>query len=138
MFVSCTSSRSLNRCLRMIINWAKNYFDLEDAISKFGHDNIKCYETSFTPMYHALTDFKAKCTIKLICTGDDERVSPCEVLCLISCAHWSYLGGLQRSFIGSDCTNSGRSRLDCFKLLALTALLNNLNGNVPTSFNDEI
>lgn len=37
-------------------------------------DAVKVYETSFTPMYYAFTPHKARTSMKLIVTGDDEKV----------------------------------------------------------------
>ena len=37
-------------------------------------DAVTVYQTSFTAMYNAFTDHKAKTAMKLICTGEDERV----------------------------------------------------------------
>ena len=37
-------------------------------------DAVTVYQTSFTAMYNAFTEHKAKTAMKLICTGDDERV----------------------------------------------------------------
>ncbi len=45
-----------------------------DAVNHYGKDNIKCYRSSFTSMYSAVTQHRQKCTMKLVCLGDDERV----------------------------------------------------------------
>lgn len=45
-----------------------------DAITHHGKDNIKCYVSSFTDMYSAVTQHRQKCTMKLVCLGDDEKV----------------------------------------------------------------
>ena len=45
-----------------------------DAITHHGKDNIKCYVSSFTSMYSAVTQHRQKCTMKLVCLGDDEKV----------------------------------------------------------------
>ncbi|MEM6638608.1 MAG: glutathione-disulfide reductase [Pseudomonadota bacterium] len=37
-------------------------------------DNVKTYTSSFTPMYHQLTERKTKAHMKLVTVGDDERV----------------------------------------------------------------
>ena len=45
-----------------------------DAVTHHGKDNIKCYVSSFTSMYSAVTQHRQKCTMKLVCLGDDEKV----------------------------------------------------------------
>ena len=45
-----------------------------DAIEHYGKDNIKCYSSSFAPMYSAVTQHRQKCMMKLVCFGDDEKV----------------------------------------------------------------
>ncbi|MEK6220378.1 MAG: glutathione-disulfide reductase [Psychrobacter cryohalolentis] len=45
-----------------------------DAINQFGKDNIKCYISTFTDMYSAVTQHRQKSTMKLICLGDEEKV----------------------------------------------------------------
>lgn len=35
---------------------------------------MKIYKTSFTPMYHAITDRKSQCIMKLVCVGKEEKV----------------------------------------------------------------
>ena len=44
------------------------------AIEQYGEDAIKCYTSSFTPMYSAVTEHRQKCTMKLVCLGDEEKV----------------------------------------------------------------
>lgn len=46
----------------------------DEAISVYGKDNVKIYSTSFTPMYHAVTQRKVKCVMKLVCAGKEEKV----------------------------------------------------------------
>uniref|UniRef100_A0A8C9EK89 glutathione-disulfide reductase n=1 Tax=Pavo cristatus TaxID=9049 RepID=A0A8C9EK89_PAVCR len=46
----------------------------DEAISVHGKDNVKIYSTSFTPMYHAVTQRKVKCVMKLVCAGKEEKV----------------------------------------------------------------
>ncbi len=41
---------------------------------------VKVYQTTFTPMYHALTEHKIKTAMKLVCVGDDERVVGCHMV----------------------------------------------------------
>ncbi len=42
-------------------------------------DDVKVYESRFTPMYHALTRAKPKTVMKLIVAGEQERVVGCHV-----------------------------------------------------------
>uniref|UniRef100_A0A8B9ZXA2 glutathione-disulfide reductase n=1 Tax=Anas zonorhyncha TaxID=75864 RepID=A0A8B9ZXA2_9AVES len=46
----------------------------DEAISTHGKDNVKIYTTSFTPLYHAVTQRKVKCVMKLVCAGKEEKV----------------------------------------------------------------
>ena len=43
------------------------------ARARFG-DTVKCYTSSFVPMYHALTEAKHKTRMKLVTAGADQRV----------------------------------------------------------------
>jgi glutathione reductase (NADPH) len=43
------------------------------AREKYG-DTIKCYQASFTPMYHAFTTHPQKTAMKLVVQGEDEKV----------------------------------------------------------------
>jgi len=46
-----------------------------EARRKFGDDNVKIYQSTFTPMYYAMTSAKQTCSMKLVCNAaDDERV----------------------------------------------------------------
>ncbi len=45
----------------------------------YGDDAIRIYRTRFTPMYHALTQKRTPTLMKLICTGDDERIVGCHI-----------------------------------------------------------
>lgn len=47
----------------------------EEAVATHGRDNVKIYSTSFTPLYHAVTQRKVKCVMKLVCVGKEEKVS---------------------------------------------------------------
>lgn len=47
----------------------------EEAVAIHGKDNVKIYNTSFTPLYHAVTQRKVKCVMKLVCAGKEEKVS---------------------------------------------------------------
>lgn len=44
-----------------------------DAIEKYGKD-VKVYRSRFTPMYFALSDYRQKCEMKLVCLGEDEKI----------------------------------------------------------------
>ncbi|EOH6309084.1 TPA: glutathione-disulfide reductase [Acinetobacter baumannii] len=46
----------------------------KEAIEKFGEENIKIYNTSFTSMYTAITDHPQITKMKLICSGKDEKI----------------------------------------------------------------
>lgn len=46
----------------------------EEAIKKFGSDDIKIYKSSFVPMYYAVLKHKQFCHMKLICQGKQEKV----------------------------------------------------------------
>ncbi len=46
---------------------------------KYG-DDVKIYNSSFTPMYHALTTRKTHCDMKLVCAGPEERIVGCPVI----------------------------------------------------------
>uniref|UniRef100_A0A674MWG6 Glutathione reductase, mitochondrial n=1 Tax=Takifugu rubripes TaxID=31033 RepID=A0A674MWG6_TAKRU len=44
------------------------------AVRSNGKENVKIYKTSFTPMYHAITNRKSQCVMKLVCVGKEEKV----------------------------------------------------------------
>lgn len=46
----------------------------EEAVRSHGKENVKIYKTSFTPMYHAITNRKSQCIMKLVCVGMEEKV----------------------------------------------------------------
>lgn len=46
----------------------------DEAVSKYGKDNVKIYSTAFTPMYHAVTTRKTKCVMKMVCANKEEKV----------------------------------------------------------------
>ncbi len=52
----------------------------EAAARKTHGDDIKVYQTSFVPMYHQLTRHKIKTTMKLIVTGENEKIVGCHVI----------------------------------------------------------
>ncbi len=45
-----------------------------EAIRKYGQENLKIYSSTFTPMFFSLVQQKQKCSMKLICVGDDEKI----------------------------------------------------------------
>ena len=52
----------------------------EDAArDKFG-DNIKTYHSRFTPMAYAFSEHKVPTSMKLIVTGDDEKIVGCHII----------------------------------------------------------
>uniref|UniRef100_A0A8C3YJ01 Glutathione reductase, mitochondrial n=1 Tax=Catagonus wagneri TaxID=51154 RepID=A0A8C3YJ01_9CETA len=46
----------------------------DEAIYKYGKENVKTYSTTFTPMYHAVTKRKTKCVMKMVCANKEEKV----------------------------------------------------------------
>ncbi|XP_006834560.1 PREDICTED: glutathione reductase, mitochondrial isoform X4 [Chrysochloris asiatica] len=46
----------------------------DEAINKYGKENVKTYSTTFTPMYHAVTKRKTKCVMKMVCANKQEKV----------------------------------------------------------------
>ena len=46
----------------------------EDALERHGKDQIKIYHSRFTPMYFALSDYRQKCDMKLVCLGKEEKI----------------------------------------------------------------
>lgn len=51
-----------------------------DAVARYGADNVKVYETRFTPMHHAFTRRKPQCAMKLVVSGPEERIVGCHVI----------------------------------------------------------
>lgn len=45
----------------------------EQAKAEFG-DTVKVYQSSFTPMYSAMTQHREPCKMKLICVGENEKI----------------------------------------------------------------
>lgn len=45
----------------------------EQAKAEFG-DTVKVYQSSFTPMYSAITQHREPCKMKLICVGENEKI----------------------------------------------------------------
>lgn len=46
----------------------------QQAMAEFGKENVKVYQSNFTPMYSAITQHREPCRMKLICAGADEKV----------------------------------------------------------------
>ena len=46
----------------------------EEAEMQFGKDQVKVYQSTFTPMYYAITETKYKCSMKLVCQLPTEKV----------------------------------------------------------------
>lgn len=46
----------------------------EEALDRYGKDQLKVYRSRFTPMYFALNDYRQKCEMKLICLGEEEKI----------------------------------------------------------------
>jgi len=44
------------------------------ARARFGENQVKVYESSFTSMYTAVTQHRQTCRMKLVCVGDSERI----------------------------------------------------------------
>ncbi|MCK3655417.1 glutathione-disulfide reductase [Pasteurellaceae bacterium Macca] len=45
-----------------------------NAIAQYGAENVKVYQSSFTPMYSAVTQHRQPCRMKLVCVGEDEKI----------------------------------------------------------------
>ncbi|THF25798.1 glutathione-disulfide reductase [Pseudomonas atacamensis] len=45
-----------------------------DARSRYGDDQVKVYQSSFTSMYTAITQHRQTCRMKLVCIGQEERI----------------------------------------------------------------
>jgi len=45
-----------------------------EAKNKYGEENVKVYQTTFTNMYHALTERKTSTNMKMVCLGKEEKV----------------------------------------------------------------
>ena len=46
----------------------------QEAIEKYGKEQVKIYTSEFTPMYFALDDYRQKCKMKLVCLGKEEKI----------------------------------------------------------------
>ena len=67
--LSC-SSHSLSLFLSL-----SAFHSTAQAEKEYGKDKLKIYRSSFTPMYHAITTRKTKCSMKLITVLPEEKVS---------------------------------------------------------------
>jgi glutathione reductase (NADPH) len=47
---------------------------------QYAGEAIRCYQTEFVPMFHALTVGKPLTAMKLVCVGADERIVGCHVI----------------------------------------------------------
>jgi glutathione reductase (NADPH) len=52
----------------------------EEEARRLHGDAVRVYETRFLPMYHQLTRRKAHATMKLVCTGPEERIVGCHMV----------------------------------------------------------
>ena len=50
----------------------------DEARAQHGND-VKVYRTEFTPLYHAFTQRKVRCAMKLVTVGGDEKIVGCHV-----------------------------------------------------------
>jgi glutathione reductase (NADPH) len=46
----------------------------QEAISQYGAENVKVYQSGFAAMYTAVTKHRQPCKMKLVCAGPDEKV----------------------------------------------------------------
>lgn len=46
----------------------------QKAIEQFGADKVKVYQSTFTPMYSAITSHRQPCRMKLVCIGDEQKI----------------------------------------------------------------
>lgn len=46
----------------------------QEAREKYTGEKITVYTSTFTPMQYAITEFKEKCHMKLVCLGDNEKI----------------------------------------------------------------
>ncbi len=52
----------------------------KEAIEAYGKDNIKTYNSTFTPLYAAISGFRVPTAVKLIVEGDNEKIVGCHVI----------------------------------------------------------
>lgn len=75
-FRLCISCSLFDRLVELF-TFLIDFFPLcitDEAISKYGKENVKTYSTTFTPMYHAITKRKTKCVMKMVCANKEEKV----------------------------------------------------------------
>jgi glutathione reductase (NADPH) len=51
-----------------------------EAHATYGEEQVRVYQTAFTPMFHQLTESKPKAAMKLVTLGAEERVIGCHVI----------------------------------------------------------
>ncbi len=51
----------------------------EEARAQHG-DSVKVYQTGFTAMYHAISAYKQRTAMKLVCVGAEERIVGCHII----------------------------------------------------------
>lgn len=51
-----------------------------EAIDRYGEAQVRTYTASFVPMYHALTPHKPRAQMKLVTTGDEQKIVGCHVI----------------------------------------------------------
>lgn len=51
-----------------------------EALDEYAGQKVRCYSTSFTPMYNVFGHEPTQTAMKLVCVGDDERVVGCHVI----------------------------------------------------------
>ncbi|KAA3621586.1 MAG: glutathione-disulfide reductase [Proteobacteria bacterium] len=52
----------------------------DEAVERYGHDNIKIYQSRFTNLYYGVASRKSPSVVKLLTVGSDERVIGCHVV----------------------------------------------------------
>ncbi|KAM9258839.1 LOW QUALITY PROTEIN: glutathione reductase-like [Cariama cristata] len=53
----------------------------DEAMAMHRRENVKIYSTSFTPLYHTISQRKFKCVVKLVCAGRRRRWQNCTCKC---------------------------------------------------------
>ncbi len=52
----------------------------EAACDRYGHENVKVYQSRFTNLYYGVTDRRSPSVVKLVTVGEDERIVGCHVV----------------------------------------------------------
>lgn len=52
----------------------------EEEAREIHGEAVKCYQTRFTPMYHAFTKHKTQTAMKLVCVGAQEKIVGCHLI----------------------------------------------------------